>query len=134
MMMAKRKALVRREFRDSVFERDNYCCVHCGAGPFYEMANDIFDAHHITDRSEMPNGGYVKENGITLCKEALGLSMVDGEDGLPDVEFDNESCHMKAEKFHITEGKEWTKGMHPDDLYKKIGSSKELAIKQSEKL
>lgn len=65
------------------------------------------DAHHITDRNEMPNGGYVKENGITLCKE---------------------KCHMKAEKFHMTGGKEWEDGFHPDDLYEKIDSSKGKAV------
>jgi hypothetical protein len=27
----------------------------------------ILEAHHITNRNEMPNGGYVVENGITLC-------------------------------------------------------------------
>jgi hypothetical protein len=66
----------------------------------------------------MPNGGYVKENGITLC---------DDNDGY-------EGCHMKAELFHISEGVEWTVGMHPDDLYRLIGSSKELAIRKSELL
>ena len=115
------KDKIRRNFRDSVFDRDGYCCKHCGNGPVYEMPESIFDAHHVTDRKEMPNGGYVKENGITLCKY--------NQDGL-----EEGSCHMKAEKFHITEGKEWEPGMHPDDLYKLIGSSKEVAIKASEKL
>ena len=31
-----------------------------------------------------------------------------------------EKHHMDAEKFHITEGKEWVKDMHPNDLYKII--------------
>jgi hypothetical protein len=57
----------------------------------------------------MPNGGYVLENGISLCDDH----------------------HLIAEKFHITEGKEWHYGYHPADLYKKINSSKELAIKKS---
>jgi hypothetical protein len=47
---------------------------------------------------------------------------------------EEDSCHMKAEKFHISEGAEWEPGMHPEDLYKLIGSSKELAIKKSEKI
>ena len=50
------------------------------------------------------------ENGISLCKE---------------------KCHMKAEKFHMTSGIEWEAGMHPYDLYIKIGSSKKLAIQKS---
>jgi len=74
---------------------------------------DNMDAHHITDRNEMPNGGYVLENGITLCKEW---------------------CHMNCEQFHISGGVEWIEGMHPDDLYKKIGSSKELAMEKSREL
>ncbi len=116
-----KKQEIRRKFKEDTFDRDGYCCKLCGAGPVYEMTDSVFDAHHITDRNEMPNGGYVKENGITLCKY--------NEDGLEET-----SCHMKAEKFHITEGKEWESGMRPDDLYKLIGSSKEVAIKASEKL
>jgi 5-methylcytosine-specific restriction endonuclease McrA len=103
--MSKEKKKARQEFRDAVFDRDNYKCVFCG----YE---DDLDAHHITDRNEMPNGGYVPENGITLCPVH----------------------HEEAEKFHITGGKEWVPGKHPNDLYKIIDSSKELAIKESENL
>ena len=65
--------------------------------------------------------GEIQFNGITLCK----YNAEGGEEN---------SCHMKAEKFHISGGKEWEPGMHPDDLYKIIGSSKEIAIKASEKL
>jgi hypothetical protein len=64
------------------------------------------DAHHITDRSLMVGGGYVASNGITVCKD---------------------ECHMKVERFHITEGEEWNEGLHPDDLYRIIGSSREQA-------
>ena len=109
---------IRRKFKIDTFDRDGYCCKLCGNGPVYESTDSVFDAHHITDRNEIVNGGYVKENGITLCKYTA--------DGL-----EEGSCHMKAEKFHITEGKEWESGMHPDDLYKLIGSSKELAIEKS---
>jgi hypothetical protein len=72
-------------------------------------SNYKLDAHHISDRNSIffSNGGYVLENGITLCEEH----------------------HLMAEKYHNTEGEEWEDGFHPDDLYKKINSSKELAIK-----
>ena len=63
------------------------------------------DVHHITDRKEMPNGGYVKENGITVCRP----------------------CHLDCEQFHITGGTRWVKGRHPSDLYDLIDSSKALA-------
>lgn len=102
--MSANKKLIRENFRNSVFKRDHNKCKMCNA------SGVELDAHHITDRSEMPNGGYVKENGISLCHD----------------------CHEKAELFHLTGEalEEW----HPDDLYEIIGSSKEKAIKASEKL
>lgn len=109
----KRKKLVRWKFRDAVFSRDQYTCQGCveclNKGPVDESE---LDAHHITDRNEMPNGGYVKENGITLCAE----------------------CHMKAEQFHVTGGKNWEEGFHPDQLYAKINSCRAKAIEASRKL
>jgi len=99
------KKLIRQQFRNAVFKRDAYKCIFCDA-------DNELNAHHITDRNEMPNGGYVLENGATLCPQH----------------------HMMAEKFHISGGKEWEPGFHPDDLYKEIGSSKEKAIEVSEKL
>ena len=99
--MSARKKRVRDAFRQACFERDNHCCAVCSA----VSAN--LDAHHITDRNELPNGGYVQENGIALCEE----------------------CHLKAEEFHCT-GRP-AEGFHPDDLYRIIGSSKEAAIEAS---
>lgn len=110
--MVRGKKEVRKLFRNSVFNRDKNCCKYCGAGPF-ETPEDHLDAHHITDRNDMPNGGYVLENGISLCKD---------------------KCHINAEMYHISDGDEWIPGMHPDDLYKLIKSSKELAIRKSEEL
>jgi 5-methylcytosine-specific restriction endonuclease McrA len=104
--MSKKKKEIRSKFRKDVFERDNHQCKMCA-----EKDCEL-DAHHITDRAEMPNGGYVKENGISLC----------------------DKCHPKAEKFHQTNGEEWVEGFHPDNLYNKIGSSKELAFKKSKNL
>lgn len=103
------KKNIRANFRNSVFERDKNRCRVCGR-------SDVkLDAHHIVDRNELPNGGYVLENGITLC---------DTENG----------CHIKAEKYHMTNGSEWVSGFHPNDLYKLINSSLEKAIKKSEML
>lgn len=100
---------VRKKFRDEVFTRDKYTCKVCGE----VREESLLDAHHITDRNEMPNGGYVKENGITVCKE---------------------DCHNLVEAFHVSQGDWWEEGLHPDDLYKMIGSAKELAVQKSEKL
>ena len=104
------KKQIRENFRNSVFKRDKNTCQVCG-----KKHTDIenIDAHHVTDRTEMPYGGYVKENGITVCKE---------------------DCHFRVELFHINEGSSWEEGLHPDDLYKKINSSKELAIQKSNEL
>jgi hypothetical protein len=52
----------------------------------------------------MLNGGYVAENGISLCAD----------------------YHIKAEDQEV--------GFQPEDLYLKIGSSKEKAVEASEKL
>lgn len=98
-------------FRVGVFERDNRKCRMCGKRePTDSSFDSHLDAHHITDRKEMPNGGYTLSNGITLCSD----------------------CHWKAEQFHMC-GRP-VDGYHPDDLYKKIGSSYEDARKDSENL
>ena len=102
------KKLVRNKFREAVFKRDNYKCKCCNASPSKEM----LDAHHITDRNEIPMGGYVRSNGITLCQD----------------------CHLKAEVWHCSDHEEFWGGMHPDDLYKLIGSSLEQATADSLKL
>lgn len=96
------KKLIRENFRNAVFTRDNFTCAFCN-----ETKN--LDAHHITDRDEMPNGGYVIENGITLCEEH----------------------HKLAEIYHSSGKIQAIYGFHPDDLYQKIGSSYELAYKKS---
>ncbi|MCK9458212.1 MAG: HNH endonuclease [Proteobacteria bacterium] len=79
-----KKQTVRSVFRKAVFKRDRYACRVCGqpgkcsqTGEFegLDIPRAKLDAHHITDRDAMPNGGYVAENGISLC----------------------EGCHNKAE-------------------------------------
>jgi len=103
--VSSRKKEIRAAFRKAVFERDEHKCRICG------QTEDL-DAHHITDRTEMPNGGYVVENGISLCP----------------------ICHKRAEIFHTTKGERWHKGMHPDELYKLIGSNYERARDTSGRL
>lgn len=95
--MSSNKKKVREFFRRVVFERDKYTCKICNTT---RNEKDL-DAHHITNRDDMDDGGYIKDNGITVCKN---------------------DCHMKVELFHITDGKEWNDGMHPNDLYKLIKS------------
>jgi 5-methylcytosine-specific restriction endonuclease McrA len=88
------KKEIRQQFRDAVFKRDGHKCRVCGA------VGEL-DAHHITDRHDMPNGGYVRENGISLC----------------------ETCHALAEVWHATGQEHFEIGYHPDNLYELIGSS-----------
>lgn len=105
---------VRAAFRRAVFTRDRYHCVVCGrkwSPADADPALGRINAHHITDRSLMPHGGYVAENGVTVC------------DGGAD------SCHMMCEAYHISGGKSHEPGFHPDDLYRKIGSSLEAALR-----
>jgi 5-methylcytosine-specific restriction endonuclease McrA len=102
--MSKKKKEIRNEFRDAVFQRDGFRCKVCSDG------NSKLDAHHITDRNEMPNGGYVPENGISLCP----------------------SCHEKAELYHSTGISH--PGCSPDELYELIESSYESAFFAAQKL
>ena len=103
--MSVEKKNIREIFRTKVFERDKHQCKFC------EISTDL-DAHHITDRSKMPNGGYVLQNGITLCKKH----------------------HLMAEVYHLTEGRSYHPGFHPNELYRLVRSSLEEATSASKKL
>lgn len=108
--MSSEKKIIRKNFRDACFKRDKYSCVKCSFRSSPEKADQELDAHHITDRNELPNGGYVKENGISLCHP----------------------CHQKAEEYHST-GVAYP-NYSIEDLYSDIKSSLELATIASKKL
>lgn len=97
------KKNTRKTFRDSVFKRDAHKCVCC------DITEDL-DAHHIMDRHYFTNGGYVLQNGVTLCKQH----------------------HELAEVYHSSNAQRHVYNMHPDDLYKRIKSSFEMAIQADE--
>jgi 5-methylcytosine-specific restriction endonuclease McrA len=106
--MSQVKQAVRDHFRSSVFKRDKDTCKVCGdrKGPM--------DAHHIIDRHLMPEGGYVKENGITLCP----------------------ICHEKAEeelKKFLAQQPDIKTKYSPLTLFSLIKSSYEKAVTASEK-
>ncbi len=108
----KDKERVRARFRDAVFKRAKYRCQGpgCTVVATPETAETVLDAHHITDRTLMDNGGYVAANGIALCA----------------------TCHEKAEVFHVTG--EALEGWHPSDLYTIIGSFHTAAQAASKRL
>jgi predicted restriction endonuclease len=108
--MGLNKKLIRKHFRDSCYKRDQYRCAMCGLQSDPLKAEQILDAHHITLRTDMPNGGYVAENGISLCAE----------------------CHKKAEQFH--ESGIAYPGYSVEELYIVINSSYEKAVKASQLL
>jgi 5-methylcytosine-specific restriction endonuclease McrA len=99
--MSEEKKLVRTRFREAVFARDGHACRIC------KRHDGPLDAHHITNRHFMPNGGYVVENGITLC----------------------EDCHLKAEAANPYDLRYGSVS-----LYDLIGSSKGKAIEASNKI
>ena len=101
--MSKNKKIIRARFRNAVFTRDNYTCKVCNKSNF---SFETFDAHHITNRNDMPNGGYVLPNGITLCA----------------------NCHLKAE---VEMQGRHHKGFSPEELYILINSSYDVAVKKS---
>lgn len=100
--MSQKKKQIRAFFREAVFVRDNHKCKLCG--------KPAVDAHHITDRNLLPNGGYVVSNGISVC----------------------EKCHELVEEYHVYG--EAQPGFTPNELYKLIGSSYDVAYQNSLKL
>jgi 5-methylcytosine-specific restriction endonuclease McrA len=95
---------LRSSFRSACLQRDRSLCKACG--------RPAADAHHISDRYEMPNGGYAPENGVSLC----------------------EDCHLKAEEWHRSGKTRSEPGFSPEDLYRMIGSSHEKAVEASKSL
>ncbi len=113
--MSSDKKRVREGFRTAVFTRAKHRCEGpgCSVTATPEQAVEVLDAHHITDRHDMPNGGYVAENGIALCKRPGG-------------------CHEKAED--VLQGRAHHPGFTPEELYRRIGSSRRKAEAASRKL
>lgn len=119
--MSLKKKNVREAFRKAVFQRDRYTCRVCNrhgrcrqtGEKIMVGAMSLLDAHHICPRELMPHGGYVQENGVSLC----------------------EHCHKEAEDYLEQFGVDGPPGtFSPQGLYWKIGSSLELAKASAEKL
>jgi 5-methylcytosine-specific restriction endonuclease McrA len=56
-----RSSTAYKEWRESVFARDNWTCQDCGKG------NRVLHAHHIFAFSEFPEHQLEVWNGVTLC-------------------------------------------------------------------
>jgi hypothetical protein len=104
--MSQKKKTIRAEFRRLVLDRDGNRCRVCG----WNEDVALLDPHHIQNRNLLPNGGYVKENGISVCPR----------------------CHMKAEVYHQTGTP--LPGFSMEELYSLVGSSLEMATRASKKL
>lgn len=112
------KKQTRNQFRNAVFKRDGYRCRCCSKkGRCRQTGETIhsgelvsLDAHHIIDRSLMPNGGYTASNGVSLCDD----------------------CHLKSEAYW--NGGIELPGFSPNDLFLLVGSSEEKAVTDSLKL
>src|SRR6185295_1822719 len=96
-MSQKKKQIRAAAFRSVTFARDGHRCVACG------KRNCVLDP--ITS-----HGGYVVENGISLC----------------------EDCHKLAEAYHATGHPR--PGYSPAELYARINSSYDKAYQASLKL
>jgi 5-methylcytosine-specific restriction endonuclease McrA len=108
--MSAKKKLARQKFRDEVLKRDRSLCAIC-------KTPDNVEIHHITDRTQIPGGGYVRENGITLCKEHL----------------EQAELYLHSESGEMEEDAELG-ALVPKKLYLKIGSNYDKALKASQRL
>jgi len=57
-----------KQWRTSVFERDNWTCQTCGVRGVY------LEAHHIKGWKDFVELRYVVSNGVTLCRECHNLT------------------------------------------------------------
>ena len=108
--MSAKKKLARQKFRDEVLKRDRSLCAIC------KIPGNV-EIHHITDHTQLPGGGYVRENGITLCKEHL----------------EQAELYLRSESDEMEEDAELG-ALAPKKLYLKIGSNYDKALKASQRL
>lgn len=58
----------RKKFREDCVKRDNNTCIVPSCNSRVDDEKDgEGDIHHIIERKLWPNGGYIKENGVSIC-------------------------------------------------------------------
>lgn len=63
-----------KEWRSSVFQRDNWICQTCGIKS--SEGNKVYlEAHHIKGWTKYPELRYLLDNGVTLCRECHKLTL-----------------------------------------------------------
>lgn len=60
--LRKRNLVKVREWRDAVYERDDFTCGLCG------QRGDKVQAHHLDSWAEYPDRRFDVSNGVTLCR------------------------------------------------------------------
>lgn len=83
----RRSGLKYREWRESVFQRDDWTCQTCGCRGVY------LESHHIKSWAEYPELRYLLNNGVTLCRDCHKLT--DNYKG---------KCTVKPNAFHRNNG------------------------------
>jgi len=131
--MSRAKRSIRDHAREATWKRDGQRCVMCGRGVGVEdpahgraLRRSDFDAHHITPRRQMPNGGTVTSNLITLCWSCHD----DAEQVIHAFATNGVKAHMHRAGMTPQQVERFT----ASNLYKMIGSSYEAAISDSEAL
>lgn len=116
---SKKKKMIqlRNDFNDKCLERDNHECVICG--------KQAFVVHHITDRKDIPNDGYVIFNGASLCTQCHVKAELFFARDLPN--FRNQCFELKFSPEEILK-------ITPEYIYELIGSSEEKAFEESRKI
>lgn len=65
-----KNSLAWKNWRRSVFERDDYTCQECGERNYKGNGKSVWiHPHHIKSRTEFPELQFDVNNGITLCRD-----------------------------------------------------------------
>lgn len=129
--MSQAKKQHRAAMREQVWQRDGQACRVCrrrvgdtSATGSVVLTRSCFDAHHITPRVQMPNGGTIASNLITLCidchHKAELVTWADDDGYL--------ALKIRQGEISTEDARTFSRGI----LYKLIGSSYAKSLTDSE--